>query len=110
MPRRIECSESGRQRGRRLLHACAERRFEGARRDAAARWTLLEANPQQLSFIFNGDCDLIDQLKDLISSNFSLKDLEYRTTCMPRQIYFNGFAIKAQGLIPVPPSTSAATS
>jgi hypothetical protein len=69
-----------------------------------ARWTFLEVNPQQLSFISDGDCELIDQLKDLISSNFSLKDLEYRTTCLPRKIYFNGFAIKAQGL------TSAATS
>jgi hypothetical protein len=58
----------------------------------------------------DGACDLIEQMKDLISNNFSLRDLEYRTDCVPRKSNVNGFEVKAQALKPVPPADTSAAN
>jgi len=66
-----------------------------------AHWTAREVTPHQPYFMGDGDCELIDQMKDLISKNFSLRDIHYRTDCVPNEITVDGFAIKGQALIPV---------
>jgi hypothetical protein len=75
----------------------------------AAQWTSLEMGPKRPFFMGDGDCELVDQLKDLLSKNFSLRDVSYRTDCVPHQIVLNGFSVKAQALkaLPVPKSAAA---
>ncbi len=72
-----------------------------------ARWTALEVSPQRPSFIGDGDCELIERMKDLITKNFSLRNIEYRTDCIPHEIRVNGFAVKGQALraLPLKPTT-----
>jgi len=49
----------------------------------------------------DGACELIDQMKDLITKNFAMRDLQYRTDCVPYDININGFSVKGMALIPV---------
>jgi hypothetical protein len=49
-----------------------------------------------------GDCELVDQMKDLITKNFSLRDVEYRTRCVPREVSLDSYSVKGQALRAVP--------
>jgi hypothetical protein len=48
-------------------------------------------------------------MKDVITQNFSLRDIEYRTSCFPNSQSLDGFAIKGQALRAVPLTSSAST-
>jgi hypothetical protein len=73
-----------------------------------AYWAKRDIGPRRPFFMDDGDCELIEQLKTPISNNFSLKDVDYRTDCVPHQINLNGFSIKAQALVAVPVPKAAA--
>jgi hypothetical protein len=74
-----------------------------------ARWTPLEVTPRRPQFMGEGDCELIQGMKDVITQSFSLRDVEYRTSCFPNELSFDGFAIKGQALRAVSPTVSALT-
>jgi hypothetical protein len=67
-----------------------------------AYWTLREMGPKRPYFMDDGDCELVDQMKDTISKSFALKDLKYETDCVPHEISLNGYHVKAEALIAVP--------
>ncbi len=64
----------------------------------AAQWTRRDITPRRPSFMGDGDCELINQMKDLILKNFTVRDVEYRTDCVPHQINLDGFEVTAQVL------------
>ena len=72
-----------------------------------ARWTFLEVTPQRPSFMGDGDCELVQQMKDLITKNFTLRDLQYRANCYPHEVTPDSYAIKAQALRLLAPKASA---
>jgi hypothetical protein len=72
-----------------------------------AQWTAVDVTPRRPSFMGDGDCELIQGMKDLITKNFSLRDIEYRTSCTPNYFIVDGFAIKGQALRAVPLTSSA---
>jgi hypothetical protein len=57
----------------------------------------------------DGDCELIQGMKDLIIKNFSLRDIEYRTSCVPHEVSMDAYAVKGQALRAVTPNLDAAT-
>ena len=65
-------------------------------------WTRLEVTPTRPNFMGGGDCELIEQMKDLITQNFSLRNIEYRTDCFAHQIVLDGFAVKGEALRALP--------
>jgi hypothetical protein len=67
-----------------------------------ARWTPLSVTPGRPSFMRDGDCELIEEMKPLISQNFALRTVDYRTDCYPHEITLNGFSVKGQALRPLP--------
>jgi len=67
-----------------------------------ASWTPLEVTPKRPSFMDDGDCELIQAMKDVITQNFSLRDIEYRTDCVPNELTLDGFAVKGQVLRTLP--------
>ena len=72
-------------------------------RDAVkAYWTTREIGPRRPFFMGEGDCELVDQLQKTIRDNFALRDVEYRTNCVPHELSLNGFQVKVQALMPVP--------
>jgi hypothetical protein len=72
-----------------------------------ARWTPVVVNARKPSFMGHGDCELIEQMKDVISKNFSFRDLNYRTDCVPHEVNIDDFGIKAETLKALPTAASA---
>jgi hypothetical protein len=73
-----------------------------------AQWMPVLVSPTHPYFMSHGDCELIDEMKDLISKNFSLRAVDYRTDCVPHQVNIDDFSIKAQALKELAPSLSKA--
>ena len=44
-----------------------------------AQWAALEMSPRHPFFIGDGDCELVHDMKDFLSKNFSLRDVNYKT-------------------------------
>lgn len=85
---------------------------EGARGPDAvnARWTALSVTPRGPGYIGEGACELIQGMKDLITKNFTLRDIDYRTDCFPHQVTLDSFAVKGQALRAMPQDPHAVTS
>jgi len=66
-----------------------------------AYWAPRELSPQRPYFMGEGDCELVEQMKDLISKSFAMRDVQYRTDCVPHEITLDAYSIKGQALIPV---------
>jgi hypothetical protein len=71
-----------------------------------ARWTPLEVSPGRPHFMGAGDCELVQGMKDVITKNFALRDVEYNTSCFPHQVSLAGFKVKGQALRAVPASSA----
>jgi len=63
-----------------------------------ARWSPMEVTPHRPYFMGDGDCELIQDMKDLITQNFTLRGVKYSADCFPRQLYPDAFAVKGQAL------------
>jgi hypothetical protein len=75
-----------------------------------AQWTALEMRPRHPFFIGDGDCELIKGMQEFLARNFTLRDVEYSTGCVPHDITLNGFSVKAEALKAIPtPKVSALT-
>ena len=75
---------------------------DGSVADAVkAHWAAREVTPRRPFYMGDGDCELIQEMKDLVLKNFSLRDVQYRTDCVPHQIVLDGFGINGQALIAV---------
>jgi hypothetical protein len=81
----------------------------GAAGAVSAQWAALELSPRHPFFVGDGDCELIQDMKDLLSKNFSLRDVKYRTECVPNQLLLNGFAVTGEVLKAVPPAKVSRT-
>jgi hypothetical protein len=73
-----------------------------------ARWTPVTVSANHPNFIGHGDCELIHELKDILSKNFSLRELSYRADCVPYQMNTNDFSVKAEILKPLPATVASA--
>jgi hypothetical protein len=69
-----------------------------------AQWMPVIVSPRQPYFVGGGDCELINEMKDLITKNFSLSGLKYRADCIPYEINVEDFKIEAQALKALPAS------
>lgn len=73
-----------------------------------ARWTPVTVSANDPKFIRQGDCELVREMKDILSRNFSLRDLNYRTDCTPYQVNINDFSVEAEILKPLPADAAGA--
>ncbi len=67
-----------------------------------AHWTPLQVSPRRPQFMGPGDCELMQGMKDLITKNFTLRNVEYNTSCFPHDVSWAGFELKGQALRVVP--------
>jgi hypothetical protein len=72
-----------------------------------AHWTPLQVSPRRPLFMGAGDCELMQGMKDLITKNFTLRDVEYNTSCFPHDLSFAGFELKGQALRAIPEVSAA---
>jgi hypothetical protein len=73
-----------------------------------ANWTAVEVTPRRPAYMGDGDCELMQAMKDLIMKNFSLRNVEYRTSCVPHEVSLDAYAVKGQALKAVTPNLNAA--
>lgn len=73
---------------------------EGAE-PVAAHWVALEIRPNRPSRLQEGDCELIEQMRDVLTKNFEFKQSNYRATCVPKQMTLNSYLIRGEVLKPV---------
>jgi hypothetical protein len=79
-----------------------------AAKNVQARWTPVTVSANHPNSIRDGDCELIHEMKDILSKNFSLRDLNYRTDCRPGEVNINDFSVKAEILKPLPATVASA--
>jgi hypothetical protein len=72
-----------------------------------ARWAPVLVNTTHPYSMGRGDCELVQELKDILSKNFSFRDLNYRTDCVPYAEYPNQFSVKAEALKALPAAVAA---
>jgi hypothetical protein len=73
-----------------------------------AQWVDFQIAPRRPFDMGDGECELMDQMKDVITRNFALQDLSYRTSCTPHQISTADYGIKGRVLRPVAVKVAAA--
>jgi hypothetical protein len=78
---------------------------DDARDTVSANWLPVEVSPTRPSFMGRGDCELIDEMKQLILKNFSLRNVSYRADCTPHEVNIDDFTIRAEVLKPLDSST-----
>jgi hypothetical protein len=62
------------------------------------QWTQIDMTPRHPFFMDAGDCELIEDMQALVTKNFDVRDLDYRSSCFPNELSFDGFAVRGQAL------------
>lgn len=70
-----------------------------------AQWSPLDMSARRPSFMSEGDCELLEDMKPLISQQFNSRGLDYRTSCTPGEVNFASYAIKGEFLRMLQPKT-----
>lgn len=70
----------------------------GAAAPVQASWAPVDITGQHPSFMGDGDCELIDQMHDFITKNFSEQNVNYHTACVPHDSSAFSFAIHGEFL------------
>ena len=63
-----------------------------------AHWTTVDVTDQHPQFMDRGSCELIKSMKRVLIDNFSLRDIDYRTSCFPYSQSPNDFSVKGEAL------------
>jgi len=70
-----------------------------------AQWGALALDSFHPGFMSDRDCELIEDLKPLITQSLSVRGIDYRTDCVPRQAIINSFEVKGEILRILPPKS-----
>ena len=70
----------------------------GAAPPVMATWSPVAIDGQRPPFMGDGDCELIDQLHEFITKNFSAQNIDYRASCTPHQVTSASFSIHGEFL------------
>jgi len=65
-----------------------------------AQWKSVKIDAQHPFFMGEGDCELIDALKPLVTANFSVRSFNYSTSCTPHQVTMIDFRVQGEVLKP----------
>jgi hypothetical protein len=57
------------------------------------RWNRVALTPRNPSFMDDGDCELMEELKALIVKNFHFRRLDYATSCFPHTLIPDAFSV-----------------
>ena len=72
-----------------------------------AYWAHRQLDARRPFFMGEGDCELVQQMKDVLTKSFSLKDVSYATDCVPHEITVNSYQVKASALVEMPTAKTA---
>lgn len=73
----------------------------------SAHWKRVDLVPQGDPLHAAGDCELTEQIKERILPLFTVRNVEYSSTCVPNQLQVGGTRLSAEVLIADPPGPKA---
>jgi hypothetical protein len=65
------------------------------------KWVALTIAPKRPNWMGDGECELVEQMKGLLTLGFSMRNVDYRTTCLPHQVTIADYSVKGEILRPV---------
>lgn len=65
----------------------------------ATHWKSFELSARHPQFMDAGECELIEQMHDLIVKGFATRDLKYRSSCTPHSVGLNDYTVSGQVLL-----------
>jgi len=61
-------------------------------------WSPLVLSPSRPMFMGAGECELVDQMRDVLSKGFTLRGVQYRASCVPHSVSPGSYAVSAEVL------------
>lgn len=68
-----------------------------------AAWSTVQLAPNRPTEMGTGECELLDQMRPMIEKSFTLRNTDYRTNCVPKQISVGDYNLKSDVLRLVTP-------
>jgi hypothetical protein len=65
-----------------------------------SEWSRVQLAPNRPSFMGAGECELVEQIRDLLQKGFTLRNADFRTNCVPHQVSVADYAVSAEVLKP----------
>jgi hypothetical protein len=66
-----------------------------------AGWARVQLAPNRPSYMGAGECELVEQMRELLQKGFALRNTEYRTSCTPRQVSVADYGVNTEVLKPI---------
>ena len=65
-----------------------------------ADWKKVELSPNRPTYMGAGECELVEQMRELLQKGFALRNTAYRTQCVPHQISVADYSVSTEVLAP----------
>jgi len=63
-------------------------------------WSGVTITPMRPSWMGGGECELVAEMKGLLSKSFSMRGVDYRASCYPHEVSVADYSIRAEVLKP----------
>jgi hypothetical protein len=64
----------------------------------AAVWTKVQLAPHKPTNMGMGECELVEQMRPMLEKGFSLRNTDYQTSCVPKQMSVADYNVRAEVL------------
>jgi hypothetical protein len=61
-------------------------------------WSKIVVAPDRPIWMGRGECELMEQIKDVLTKSFSVRNMDYQTTCIPHEITIGDYSTKGEVL------------
>jgi hypothetical protein len=61
-------------------------------------WVKVQIAPNRPNYMGAGECELVEQMKDMLQKGFQLRNVDYRTSCVPHQVSMADYSVTAEVL------------
>ena len=61
-------------------------------------WAKVHLAPNRPTNMGMGECELVEQMRPMIEKSFALRNTEYQTTCVPKQMSVADYSVKTEVL------------
>lgn len=63
-----------------------------------ASWAKVQIAPNRPSYMGAGECELVEQMRELLQKGFALRNTDYRTSCTPHQVSIADYNVTTEVL------------
>jgi hypothetical protein len=64
----------------------------------AGVWKKVELTPHRPTNMGMGECELVEQMRPMLEKGFTLRNANYQTSCVPKQVSVGDYSVKAEVL------------